>query len=815
MTRLNLHPPNATTHRRWSGILATIMLLTGLAGIVLGHGEQSAVAAPLDQATSTTALPRINEFVFNHVGSNNNEYIEVKFLAPVTYGAYTVLVINGNEGTDVGRITNVFPIDNSAIPGSGYWTTGFLHDQIDNGTNTILLVRDFSGSLGDDLDTNNDGVINDGVIDVEPWLQRVDYVAVSLGRPGDRTYADGVVLTPFFDGKPGMPGGASRIPNDQQNTHQIINWTRNHFYGEGLNCVGCTSGAPNDEAVNTPGQPNRLGSGVITPIPPTITPTNTHTPMYTPTPTITSTPGPLPANCTNIIVNGGFEQNHEGWKFGDDPVPPRFTSEQRTEGLRSVLLGNPPGAGSTNAVSFSSVRQLVKIPPDATVAYLTWDHFSLTQEPVSTNPGSHSDRQDMIVLAPNQMPMAIKYRQRLNQTGWSEARVELTEFIGKDFFVYFNVYNDGNGLRTWMYLDNVQLVVCYPLNVTPGVGVVMPTATMLLPTLVVAEPTPTPTSTATGTATPIVASTATNTMTATETMTSTATMTNTNTATLTATPTLTPSVTLTSSIPLIPLLPATTITPRWPMGGVTTGPVNALGCVEFVVNGDFEERGIGWTFPSGNADYTKEITYGDSGQAIRIGSLDDPNVADISIAEQLINLPDNYERIVLEFYYYPMADPDPGPGDLQYVDIHNYYTEQFEERILGVKRNDAQWLQQQSDISYLSGQRIRLRFAVNNDGVAGRSAMNVDGVSIKACGFIENDAMGKGESTSASTPLSPTAGDEMGSGTQVGDELDVTVTSDVTPDPWWDQLGIGAVLGGILVLIALLVWAILYALRPN
>ena len=203
-------------------------------------------------------LPRINEFVFNHVGSNNNEYIEVRFLGSVTYDAYTVLVVNGNEGTDVGRITNVFPIYDSAIPASGYWTTGFLFDQIDNGTNTILLVRSFSGSIGDDIDTNNDGAI-----DVQPWLQRVDYVAVSLGRPGDKTYADGVVLTPNFDGKPGMPGGASRIPNDQQNTYQISNWTRNHFYGEGLNCVGCVAGAPSDEAVNTPGQPNRLGTGTI------------------------------------------------------------------------------------------------------------------------------------------------------------------------------------------------------------------------------------------------------------------------------------------------------------------------------------------------------------------------------------------------------------------------------------------------------------------------------------------------------------------------------------------------------------------------
>ena len=156
-----------------------------------------------------------------------------------------------------------------------------------------------------------------------------------------------------------------------------------------------------------------------------------------------------------------------------------------------MLLGNPPGPGSTNVVSYSSIRQSVMIPHDATVAYLTWDHYSLTQEPVSNDPGSHSDRQEMIVLAPNQMPMAILYRQRQNETAWTNERVELTEFLGKNFYVYFNVYNDGNDLRTWMYLDNVQLVVCYPLNVTPGAGMVTPTA-MPLPTLP-DTPTPTPT----------------------------------------------------------------------------------------------------------------------------------------------------------------------------------------------------------------------------------------------------------------------------------------------------------------------------------
>ena len=124
-----------------------------------------------------------------------------------------------------------------------------------------------------------------------------------------------------------------------------------------------------------------------------------------------------------------------------------------------------------------------------------------------------------------------------------------------------------------------------------------------------------------------------------------------------------------------------------------------MGCVELVVNGDFEELGRGWTFPSGNVDYTDEITLAVADRRFESAVLDDPNVADISIAEQLVNLPDDYERIILEFRYYPLADPDPGPGDLQYVDIHNFYSEQFEERVLGVKRNDEQWLQEQSDLS--------------------------------------------------------------------------------------------------------------------
>ncbi len=255
------------------------------------------------------------------------------------------------------------------------------------------------------------------------------------------------------------------------------------------------------------------------------------------------------------------------------------------------------------------------------------------------------------------------------------------------------------------------------------------------------------------------------------------------------------------------------------------------GCVELVANGDFEVERSGWTFPSTGAGYTDEITYDGSGQAIRVGSLDGPNVADISIAEQLIDLPDDYERIVLDFRYYPIADPDPGPGDLQYVDIHNFFTEQFEDRVLSVKRNDRRWLQLQSDLSDLPGQRIRLRFAVNNDGVGGRSAMYIDNVSIRACGFT-GDAAPKDPNatvTSWAQEESPTATSAGTSSADATADAQLTASAQSTSDAsgshptsagtgaaaWTNRLGMVAVLAGVLVVIALLVWGILYALRPN
>lgn len=191
------------------------------------------------------APPVINEFVFNHAGADTHEFVEV-FGAPSTnYATLSLLVIEG-DSPGTGLVDRVYALDTTDI--NGYWVTGFLSDQLENGTQTLLLVENFSGAVNDDLDTNDDGVL-----DVTPWTQLIDSVAVNDGGATDRTYSP-VVLTNGFDGIANVPGGASRIPNGV-NTTSVSDWRRNDFDGEGLPTFG-TGTTVYPEAYNTYGSVN-------------------------------------------------------------------------------------------------------------------------------------------------------------------------------------------------------------------------------------------------------------------------------------------------------------------------------------------------------------------------------------------------------------------------------------------------------------------------------------------------------------------------------------------------------------------------------
>ncbi len=248
-----------------------------------------------------------------------------------------------------------------------------------------------------------------------------------------------------------------------------------------LSLLSCDAGAvPTATPTNLSLLPTPTPTNPLLTLTPTasVSPAPVSSATVTPTPIVTTPapPTPVPTGCVNILENGGFEQplgSSTGWLPGYiDPVGAEFSSEH-AEGARSIRLGNPPGAGTQDVVSYSSVRQLVEIPATASTAVLNWRHQSRSQEGPSDNPVPPQDRQELILLHPNLDTKVVLRRWREEVPSWQEEAEDLTKYLGQTFYVYFNAVNDANSTRTWMFLDDVRLFVCF----TGGAATAIPTPT--------------------------------------------------------------------------------------------------------------------------------------------------------------------------------------------------------------------------------------------------------------------------------------------------------------------------------------------------
>jgi len=229
-----------------------VVAVTGTASSADATYNGLAVASvQVTVSDATVAVPVvINEFVFDHTGTDTSEFIELRAGANADLSAYRLLVLEGDAASSARGVVTAL-LTPGAANAAGYWASAFLANQFQNGTQTLLLVKDPTAGLlsGADLDTNNDGVL-----DATPWGTLVDAVAVSEGAVGDLIYAGAPVLGVGFDGLAFEPGGASRLP-DGVDTNTASDWVRNDFAGAGL--PGFTGTLDAGEALNTAGAANQ------------------------------------------------------------------------------------------------------------------------------------------------------------------------------------------------------------------------------------------------------------------------------------------------------------------------------------------------------------------------------------------------------------------------------------------------------------------------------------------------------------------------------------------------------------------------------
>ena len=138
----------------------------------------------------------INEIRIDQDGSDNDEFFELFGESGASLNGLTYIVIGDGTGGS-GVIEHVTDLSGQSLSTDGVFvaaestfslatadiTTSLNFENSDNVTH--LLVRDFTGASGDDLDTDDDGVL-----DVVPWAEIVDSVALieSVGS-GDQVYS--------------------------------------------------------------------------------------------------------------------------------------------------------------------------------------------------------------------------------------------------------------------------------------------------------------------------------------------------------------------------------------------------------------------------------------------------------------------------------------------------------------------------------------------------------------------------------------------------------------------------------------------------
>jgi hypothetical protein len=199
-----------------------------------------------------------------------------------------------------------------------------------------------------------------------------------------------------------------------------------------------------------------------------------------------ASPGTTPPpgeNCSDVMENGGFEADSH-WRMPITPHRANYTTADKRSDHRSMRLGIEPG--DPDVFSFSPAYYKVSVPANATSVELTFWAKKRSQEttkayidpaanlydPGAVIEGTYDygkggqygwyDRQELLILQAGCFNWLATLMRDLDDDGvWTQYTFDLTTFAGQDILIYFNVINNGNGLRTWMFVDDVALNVCY------------------------------------------------------------------------------------------------------------------------------------------------------------------------------------------------------------------------------------------------------------------------------------------------------------------------------------------------------------------
>lgn len=177
--------------------------------------------------------------------------------------------------------------------------------------------------------------------------------------------------------------------------------------------------------------------------------------------------------CQERLINGGFEYD-VAWRFPHTPYPAGYSTQLPRSGQRSARAGIVQGG---DVYSYSSASQTVTLPGGSQNISLTLWWYPISAEASLLEPGDApaaglevtgwqqplaGDRQYVLILDANGAILRSLLWTRSNARAWQRLDADLSEFAGRIIQVHFGVFNDGNGQKTAMYVDDASLITCAP-----------------------------------------------------------------------------------------------------------------------------------------------------------------------------------------------------------------------------------------------------------------------------------------------------------------------------------------------------------------
>jgi predicted extracellular nuclease len=157
----------------------------------------------------------INEIQVSTSGTDW-EFVELRGAPGTDLSDLTLVGIESDDGSSTGRIDRAISLAGQSIPEDGFWLAispagsseygvsgefAISNNTFENSTATYFLVTGFTGAVGNDVDTNDDGVL-----DVTPWGVVVDAINLRDNGANDVDYG----VTSIGPDGTFLPSGAYR-----------------------------------------------------------------------------------------------------------------------------------------------------------------------------------------------------------------------------------------------------------------------------------------------------------------------------------------------------------------------------------------------------------------------------------------------------------------------------------------------------------------------------------------------------------------------------------------------------------------------------